>query len=143
MPSRMARARAYGLRFDVGNEDQGHRGGSELGKRNRRYGQALSPKAVVSSEEAHPAIRRIAWYADDALVDVEISLLEVQQTRIAILGSLTAQTAAYNAVQREQAGNLAAVSRATGIAESANGDYELSIVRINRAGREQAAAAQG
>ena len=77
--------------------------------------------------------------ADDELVDVEISLLEVEQTRIKILASLTAQTAAYNNQQRVQADNLAAVSRATGIAESATGDYELSIVQINRAGREQAA----
>ena len=89
-------------------------------------------------EAQRPAIRRVV-NADDALVDVEISLLEVQQTRIKILASLTAQTAAYNKVQRVQAGNLAAVSRATGIAESATGDYELSIVQINRAGREQAA----
>ena len=93
-------------------------------------------------EAQRPAIRRIVD-ADDALVDVEISLLEVQQTRIKILAGLTAQTIAYSAAhnkaQREQAGNLAAVARATGTAESANGSYELSIVRINRAGREQAA----
>ena len=89
-------------------------------------------------EAQRPAIRRIVD-ADDALVDVEISLLEVQQTRIKILASLTAQTAAYNKQQRVQADNLAAVARATGTAESANGDYELSIVQINRAGREQAA----
>ena len=89
-------------------------------------------------EAQRPAIRRIVD-ADDALVDVEISLLEVQQTRIKILAGLTAQTIAYNKQQRVQADNLAAVARATGTAESANGDYELSIVQINRAGREQAA----
>ena len=102
-----------------------------------RWGDTL--RQINSEIEAQPpAIRRIVD-ADDALVDVEISLLEVQQTRIKILASLTAQTAAYNKQQRVQADNLAAVARATGTAESANGSYELSIVRINRAGREQAA----
>ena len=93
-------------------------------------------------KEATPIAYRLV-NADDALVDVEISLLEVQQTRIKFLAGLTAQTIAYSAAhnkaQREQADNLAAVARATGTAESANGSYELSIVRINRAGREQAA----
>ena len=135
-------AEGYGLSFDVEKKINDITAAvNSASETDDKWAGTIAQISRLQKEATPIAYRLVN--ADDALVDVEISLLEVQQTRIKILAGLTAQTIAYSAAhnkaQREQADNLAAVSRATGIAESATGDYELSIVQVNRAGREQAA----
>ena len=101
-----------------------------------RWGDTLRQITALSME--HGKSVQGVVNADDELVDVEISLLEVQQTRIKILGSLTAQTAAYNnQCSANRLDNLADITRATGAAESANGELRTEH-RADQQGRARA-----